>query len=161
MTVATPIFHLVYLSSAKIPFSPTELEHILRGSRENNARLGVTGLLLYEEGNIIQLLEGKEATVRELYQKIRQDSRHGGFIVLLEETVEAREFPDWSMAFRYVSELANPEAPGHSEFLRGETSAPIVTSKAFRLLNLFKKNHAPNASSRGLRASSKDPSHRL
>jgi hypothetical protein len=38
-------------------------------SRENNAKRGVTGMLLYKEGNFIQVLEGDEREVRIVFTK--------------------------------------------------------------------------------------------
>ncbi|MFO1249048.1 MAG: BLUF domain-containing protein [Alphaproteobacteria bacterium] len=36
-------------------------------SRANNALLGITGLLLHIDGGFLQMLEGEERSVRELY----------------------------------------------------------------------------------------------
>ena len=50
-------FHeIVYVSSATRPFQEAELQDLLLKARENNARLGVTGMLLYIGGNFMQLL---------------------------------------------------------------------------------------------------------
>jgi hypothetical protein len=44
------MFHLVYFSSAKKPFTKLELQELLREARQKNPKLGVTGMLLYKEG---------------------------------------------------------------------------------------------------------------
>ena len=93
------MLQLVYVSSAIELFSSHDLLALLEQSRAKNVRAGITGLLLYKDGNFMQLLEGPEAAVRELYAAIRRDARHHGIILLLEGTVEEREFPDWAMAF--------------------------------------------------------------
>lgn len=152
------LFHLVYLSSATIPFSKSELHEILQKSRVNNEALSVTGLLLYGEGNIIQVLEGTKSDVQALYEKIKKDSRHGGFIKLLEEEIPFRQFGDWSMAFRDLGRDALDQQPGYSDFLSQESAPFLNGSKAQRLLNLFRKNYAPNSPIRGLRAGSQEPS---
>ena len=46
---------LVYVSSALREFSKSELVELLEKSRKKNTRLGLTGMLLYKEGNFIQL----------------------------------------------------------------------------------------------------------
>ena len=47
---------------------------MLTEARERNQQLGVTGLLLYKDGDFIQLLEGDKATVKALFQdSIRKD----------------------------------------------------------------------------------------
>lgn len=57
------LHQLVYVSSAVSPFSATELVDLLRRSRTNNACLDLTGLLLYQAGNFMQVLEREEANV--------------------------------------------------------------------------------------------------
>ncbi len=64
------MFFLVYVSSATRPFSGEDLRALLATCRKNNAELGVTGMLLYKDGNFMQVLEGDEEAVRGLYEKI-------------------------------------------------------------------------------------------
>lgn len=134
-------FFLVYVSSATTLFSRAEIDAILAESHRNNARLGVSGILLYKDGNLMQLLEGDERVVETLYAKISRDSRHKGLIRMWDGNATERQFPDWSMAFR---DLDGPDArgtPGFSEFL---SSAPTGQGLAMdvthcqQLLNLFR-----------------------
>lgn len=83
--------------------SQEELEDILRSSRENNARLGITGMLLYGNNTFVQILEGEEKNVNELMNKIKEDPRHTDFQVLKKKTIDRREYADWSMGFKRVS----------------------------------------------------------
>jgi len=85
-----PRLFLVYVSSATLPFSGEDLRALLATCRENNAELGVTGMLLYKDGNFMQVLEGDEQAVRGLYARIAADPRHGGEITLQEGFSEGR-----------------------------------------------------------------------
>ena len=38
--------------------------------------MGITGLLLFIDGGFLQMLEGEERAVRELYTRIAADRRH-------------------------------------------------------------------------------------
>ena len=96
------MFCLVYASAGTQKWSRTEVESMLAGFRENNASLDVTGLLLYNEGSFIQVLEGDESVVLDLYHKIERDERHHLVTVMLEMPTEQRSFPDWSMGFRVL-----------------------------------------------------------
>ena len=96
---------------------------MLERSRENSTRLGITGMLLYKGGNLMQVLEGDEATVRALYARIEADTRHKGLIVLMEGRRDSREFPDWSMAFRDLDAAETQAAPGYDEFLNTPLTA--------------------------------------
>lgn len=137
----TPIFNLVYGSSAVRELEEGDLVALLRQSREKNARLGITGLLLYKDGNFIQALEGPEAAVRGLYRSICGDGRHRGVLRLLERHMETRQFPDWAMGFADLKDPSVRDLPGYSEFmdepfesgrLRAEPDAVLTLLKVFR-----------------------------
>ena len=94
------MYKIIYLSSATKPFSLTEINDLLAKAREKNSRLGITGMLIYREGNFIQLIEGDEQAVKNLYSTIKDDSRHKDCLVLDEGTIEKRCFAEWSMNFQ-------------------------------------------------------------
>lgn len=135
------MFSLVYISSAVTPFSFAELADLLATSHQNNAPLGITGMLLYKDGNVMQALEGEESVVRKLYTKIGMDRRHRGLITLVQGQIAERQFSEWSMAFRHLGAADVRAIPGYNEFL----NTPL-TSREFsadptrcqRLLMTFK-----------------------
>lgn len=98
------MIQISYISSATRSMSQDDLEEILRISRENNAQLGITGMLLYGNKTFIQIMEGEEKVVNALIEKIKRDPRHTDFHVLKKKTIERREYSDWSMGFKRVSE---------------------------------------------------------
>lgn len=98
------MYFLIYLSSASRLFTEQQLSDILTKSQTNNHKLGITGLLLYNDGNIIQVLEGEKETVRKLYTSICADERHSGTFLMVEGNSATRNFPDWSMGFKTVSD---------------------------------------------------------
>jgi len=107
------IFYLIYLSSATNLFSEKELSEILTTSRIKNTSKDITGLLLYNNGKILQVLEGDEETVMNVYFDIEQDNRHRGIIRIFSGKSEERNFPDWSMGFKAVSEKEWNELSGY------------------------------------------------
>ncbi len=72
---------------------------ILAASKRNNARVGVTGALLFNAGSFAQVLEGPRAAVETTFERIQRDARHSDVSVLQCEPVAERGFPNWSMAF--------------------------------------------------------------
>ena len=133
---------LVYVSSATTAFSRAELDDILEISRRNNASLDVSGMLLYKDGNLMQVLEGEESTVRSLYSRIAQDPRHRGLMVLLEGPREEREYAGWTMAFRDLESPESRAVPGYSQFLNTPLDSPELVedpSRCQRLLATFKR----------------------
>jgi hypothetical protein len=97
-------FQLIYVSSL-VTNEPEILLSILESSTRNNKRRGITGMLLFSEGNVMQVLEGKKDTVIETFQAIQLDVRHCDIFVLTEVEIESRKFASWSMGFRQLSKV--------------------------------------------------------
>ena len=136
------MFYLVYVSVAAEKASKDDLLEILARSRTNNAEAGITGLLLYKDGNYMQVLEGEEKAVRDLYARIRRDPRHLGIVTLVEGRRDNRCFGDWSMGFQDLSSLEARDVPGYSEFLNTPLTAEEFSSdpgQCERLLWAFKR----------------------
>jgi hypothetical protein len=137
------LMQLVYVSSATDPFSKEDLLALLERSRPRNEALGVTGLLLYKDGNIMQVLEGDEGVLEALYLRIQADPRHTGVILLYLSPLASRDFPDWSMAFHDLQDPGLRFLPGFSEFLNQPFDPAVFEnepSRARRLVALFRAN---------------------
>ena len=140
---ALAVYHIGYVSSAVREFTRAELLALLERSREKNGRLGITGLLVYQGGNFLQVLEGDEQSVRHLYEIIFEDPRHKDIYILFEEFIPEREFPNWSMAFRDLDSEDAAAIPGFSNFLAAPWSRERVSasvSKARAMLAAFREN---------------------
>jgi hypothetical protein len=88
-----------------------ELFNLLNHSRQKNARLGITGHLLYADGMFTQCLEGTAASIDGLWQSLMKDPRHDAIRVIDRLAVHDRRFEEWSMAFssyRYLNALNMP-----------------------------------------------------
>lgn len=96
------MFRLLYVSNTDRYTNPRDIAEILRVSRINNAKLGVTGILLHLDGSFMQVLEGGKETVLTLYSKIRENSRHWNVQILLTREGPA-VFNDWSMGFHRLT----------------------------------------------------------
>jgi hypothetical protein len=137
------LYFLVYVSSVVTPFSADELSALLAISHRNNTAMGITGMLLYKDGNVMQVLEGEEGAVRKLYATIADDSRHRGLLTLTQGPLAERQFPDWSMGFRDLTAADGSAAPGYNEFLNTPLTGREFSSNPTRcqkLLTTFKKS---------------------
>ena len=137
------MFTLVYVSSAAKPFTQAELAELLATSRANNESLGISGMLLYKDGNFMQALEGEEQQVLALNTKISHDPRHHGFMILLREHQAQRVFPEWSMAFRDLNSEEVKRLPGFNEFMNINLKDRVFfdePSRAQRLLLTFRRS---------------------
>ena len=137
------MFHVVYVSSSTQTFAQSDLQTLLQKARDKNTQLDLTGMLLYKDGNFMQVLEGKEEVVTELVEIIKRDTRHKGVLELLRGTSEQRMFPNWSMGYR---DLANKEVVktlGYSNFMNTPLTGAEFSqdpNRCMKLLLLFKKN---------------------
>ena len=110
------MYYLIYLSSAVKPMNYDELSALLKQCRNNNLRLGVTGMLLYQKGTFMQMLEGEKQVVIDLYDDIKKDERHTGFHIVLTGDIEERNFEDWSMGFYNMDKAG--EFPEYSDYIK-------------------------------------------
>ncbi|MGJ8652290.1 MAG: BLUF domain-containing protein [Opitutaceae bacterium] len=130
------LIHLIYVSSAKKPFTEQELKDLLLVARKANKEHEITGLLLYKDGNFMQVIEGERADIEQLTHNIEHDQTHTGMIVLLKESIQQRDFSDWTMGFQ---NLSSEKIEGFSDFLSTSTEDSLLPGKAKKLLMSFKK----------------------
>jgi hypothetical protein len=101
--MSDPLYRLVYYSRNVIrgPQADiaSEIDGILATSQRNNARVGVTGALIFNAGIFAQVLEGSQRAIEETFERIQRDPRHGEVMVLAFERAASRGFPTWSMGF--------------------------------------------------------------
>lgn len=136
------MIYLVYVSSATKLFTEDELLELLQKARTNNQRDGITGMLLYSNGNFIQVIEGDEDAVLSLHNRILSDPRHTRIITLLQRPLTKRMFAEWSMGFRNL-DLAPEEMPaGFTRFLAesdDSTGASANGEIVYKLLLNFRR----------------------
>jgi hypothetical protein len=138
------IYFYVYSSTATKAFTQAELLELLKRSREKNSLAGLTGMLLYKNGDFMQVLEGPNQAVHSLIETIRQDARHHNIVKLLEGNYPERQFPYWHMGFRDLNTEEAMNTPGYTEFLNTPLSVGLAADPTVcqRLLHLFKE-HTP------------------
>lgn len=130
---------LVYTSTQTRPITDAELAQILAVGREKNSALGITGMLAHKDDNCIGIIEGEDDVVHARFEQVRIDPRHTNVQVLLDEPVQQRSFPDWSMAFQPLDPLVHG-VPGFSDLFRpGRPADPrFGASRARNLLDWFR-----------------------
>ena len=90
------LMQLVYCSQP-FGYSLEILSAILIASRANNTKRDITGALICRSDIFLQLLEGPEQQVKSTYAAIQNDDRHINIYHLLDQNVDKRLFPAWSM----------------------------------------------------------------
>lgn len=75
----------------------SDLSSILEDSKVSNEIHGITGILSYNHGHYLQIIEGEDNDVSNLIRNIQKDTRHQNIIEILDMEIEDRFFCDWSM----------------------------------------------------------------
>ncbi len=95
-------------------------------------RLGLTGMLLYRDGQFLQVLEGPDEVVRARYEVIAADVRHRDVHKLMESQTTERQFPEWTMGFRAMTDAVVEDIPGYQDFFGARAARLGATQKASR-----------------------------
>lgn len=103
---------LVYTSIATEPMGTLSLFNLLNQARQRNARLGLTGHLLYADGRFTQCLEGGSEALDTLWASLRRDTRHQDIRLLSRTPLTTRRFAQWDMAFSSYRYLNSMNMPG-------------------------------------------------
>jgi EAL domain-containing protein (putative c-di-GMP-specific phosphodiesterase class I) len=135
----TRLIHLIYSSAAKTDFSPNDLLALLASSRSKNTAHNISGMLLHIEGSFLQVIEGQEADIDQLFETISADPRHGNITTIIRESIARRVFADWSMGFADVKLAEIDAADGFNAFLQdGGSVLALPPGRAQKLLTAFK-----------------------
>ena len=107
---------LIYMSAATRPLDYEELLALLMKARLTNDSLDITGMLVYHEDSFLQILEGEETDVEDLYERIHNDPRHTHCALLHRSPISHRSFSDWNMGFLYTGHEELKTIPGFYDF---------------------------------------------
>ena len=134
------LYCLVYTSIASRKMSDDDLKVLLKTIRKNNEIRQVTGILLYLDPFFIQVLEGEEVIVNNLFTRIKQDSRHNKVSLIYKKPIEVRYFSNWTMGFSKITYENVSTMEGFSDFLQRPTVEFFSNSpsKVDELLYKFK-----------------------
>ena len=100
------MFELLYTSLSPTGLTDAELVELLESARLKNKELGITGMLIYYNREIMQILEGEEDVVKALFKTISEDVRHTSANVFYQGDIDERAFSGWSMALKVLDEKA-------------------------------------------------------
>lgn len=116
-----PYVQLVYASKALQEITEAEVLEILKISQSKNLLRRISGVLLYVNNTFVQLLEGPEAAVAEVYATIIADPRHRDVTLLEQSNTAEVSLPTWAMGYFSPSvtdqqRAANPTLLNREDF---------------------------------------------
>lgn len=101
----TVVYQMIYFSTTATPLDAVQIRDLLTRSKANNARDGITGLLVYHDRLFFQIIEGDRDKVEACYNRIKKDQRHRKLFLMSEGDVEQRAFDGWKMAYESESDM--------------------------------------------------------
>jgi hypothetical protein len=133
---------LTYFSTASRHLTAEELETLHQQCRESNARNAITGMMLYKHGNFLQVIEGPTQAIGDLYSRLQVDPRHKELALVSDKFIEYREFPNWTMGFKNLEQMAGNIEPGLENGANPFNSHEFLNHKdrTHDLLLFFAKN---------------------
>lgn len=132
-----------YVSSATELMSEEALGALLDRSRGRNASVGITGLLLYLDGNFFQVIEGPDEAIEALYLSISRDCRHRHMRKIVDRAIDRRDFPSWSMGFRRLRADDGP-GPDFLNLARGGAALDAALAGGGLVTDLMRRLYDEN-----------------
>ena len=112
------LVELSYLSEAVSDMSFLGLMRLLESARAFNQSNGITGILLYDNQQFGQIIEGERANIMKVWKRIQEDKRHHRIELLEIREISERSFPDWLLRF-YGGETLTRDYPALAEMVGG------------------------------------------
>lgn len=142
MTDQSPhLIRLIYVSVAARGLTADEIESILTTATRHNEVRGLTGMLIYDEGQFWQVLEGPVKAVMSTFDMIRSDKRHSDVTTLVTEDIDKREFHTFRMGTPgNVREIDDPDLHAHVDAALAREDAANPKEASQRLVRGFSQN---------------------
>ena len=118
MPKAKDLVELSYLSEAVSDMSFLGLMRLLESARTFNQNNGITGILLYDNQQFGQIIEGERANVMKAWKRIQDDKRHHRVELLEIREISERSFPEWLLRF-YGGETLTRDYPALADMVGG------------------------------------------
>lgn len=96
---------LAFASRARIGLRAADTSEVIATCRANNARDGITGVLLYSGERFLEVIEGRDVVIESLLRRILADTRHQNIATLFDLTPQDRRFPRWRAGYLSEREL--------------------------------------------------------
>jgi hypothetical protein len=122
---------IAYVSAAPWNLLEEQLEAIVCEWRRLNALNGITGVLLYCDGNFMQYFEGEKEAVMATFDRIRASDSHYQINELMNQPILEREFSDWTMG------LSRPSPEEFVELAAARWKGSAQTGPGASLLRSF------------------------
>lgn len=137
------LWAMVCVSSAEEILNKEEVEQLLAEARSKQALNGLTGIIIFSDGNVLMLVEGEKDVVQAQFTGILRSPKHHSVMKIADMAIPHRYFEDYPLAFKPIhseqlKSLDDFAEPERKEYLEECLSLnhPII-----KLLRDFIKNN--------------------
>ncbi len=99
------IRQLIYVSEAQKSLTKLDFNAIIKVAIKNNEEMGITGILIFENGHFFQLLEGEAIHIDNLLSILRKDSRHKNIQIIYDKINSNRLVANWAMSYLDLTDI--------------------------------------------------------
>ena len=133
---------LMYSSIADPKLTSDDIDQLVHQARQRNAEQGITGLLVYQHGCFLQILEGDRKKLSQLFeQKLLRDPRHSAVRLFHDEALSERQFRFWHLAFSDLGEHSTRISSPYRECLKKERGLYELNTNTAMALALVRQIH--------------------
>lgn len=107
------LYSICYVSQKSDDCTNEVVQKIIKTSSLNNSKKEISGILIEYNNSFIQYLEGEPITIHELFELIKNDSRHQNVQLLKFTDIDKRLFNTWNMVYKNLNDntLSNKNIP--------------------------------------------------
>lgn len=98
---------LIYMSNPTNTLTEEGMMDLVKDAQKYNVEHKISGFLISDDQNIVQLLEGPKKEVLSLFNKIKSDSRHQNIQVQFEDSSRDRTMPFLGMGLCFINSMKN------------------------------------------------------
>jgi hypothetical protein len=110
------LYTICYISRASDSLTDADIDELLKYSSRYNNQEKINGILIYNDRNFLQVLEGNENAIKVLYHKIAADDRHDTILEIFNGQVDYPIFLNYNSKFNLLESKMNMAS--FKEYLR-------------------------------------------
>ncbi|MEH6408540.1 MAG: BLUF domain-containing protein [Leeuwenhoekiella sp.] len=112
------IYSLAYVSYSAESLNQSNLTEIFEYTEDWNINHNISGFLVHNNRNFVQLLEGDEQEIKDLFSRISIDKRHRDIFVILEQELPQRAFDGYKSGFLISDSRLHTELKEYLDYLK-------------------------------------------
>ena len=94
------IFQLIFTCALAKSMSHDRLTSFAQDTLDQSREHGISGVTFCKDGSILQILEGEQDKVIELYTSVVKDAHITNPLILIKRELPEGEFSNWSMGYK-------------------------------------------------------------